>query len=165
MSEAGAPDACWRSKPRRRSLSALRRFAEPLFSSFLTPSRDSPSHERKRIQIYSEKPARRRRAAKSFIERCGYLVSNDDRFLEPFNDAKKNFATAWNELKRLTCDNPAQRRRLDEIKKSFRWLVRGCCEKEIPLVKTGQAAEASLRGVRRGQNFNGQSAGVCQRDD
>jgi methyl-accepting chemotaxis protein len=38
----------------------------------------------------------------------GYLVSGDDRFLDPFNGGQKEFSNAWNEAKSLTADNPVQ---------------------------------------------------------
>src|SRR5262245_47383458 len=48
----------------------------------------------------------------------GYLVSTDERFLEPFNNAGKAFQSAWDKAKALTSDNPTQQQRLDEIRKA-----------------------------------------------
>ncbi|WP_370869339.1 methyl-accepting chemotaxis protein [Variovorax ginsengisoli] len=46
----------------------------------------------------------------------GYLMSGEARYLEPWNSGIKAFESAWTEGKRLTADNPAQQKRLDDIK-------------------------------------------------
>jgi len=46
----------------------------------------------------------------------GFLLSGRDDFLEPLVTGKRGFDRSWNELKKLTSDNPRQQQRLDEIK-------------------------------------------------
>jgi len=46
----------------------------------------------------------------------GFLLSGRDDFLEPLVTGKQGFDRSWNELKKLTSDNPRQQQRLDEIK-------------------------------------------------
>jgi methyl-accepting chemotaxis protein len=72
----------------------------------------------------------------------GYLVSTDERFLEPFNNAGKAFQSAWDKAKALTSDNPTQQRRLDEIRKASNTWFETVAQKEISLVKNGQVGEA-----------------------
>ncbi|MBR0717744.1 methyl-accepting chemotaxis protein [Bradyrhizobium liaoningense] len=72
----------------------------------------------------------------------GYLVSTDERFLDPFNNASGNFRSAWETAKKLTSDNAEQQRRLDEIKKASETWFNQVAQKEISLVKSGQVTEA-----------------------
>src|ERR1700746_190244 len=67
----------------------------------------------------------------------GYLVSTDEHFLEPYNNASDAFRTAWDKTKALTADNPAQQRRLEEIKKESDAWFEGVAQKEISLVRGG----------------------------
>lgn len=46
----------------------------------------------------------------------GFLLSGEDRFLEPWTSGIKSFDTAWNDAKSLTADNPVQQRRLDDMR-------------------------------------------------
>ncbi len=46
----------------------------------------------------------------------GFLLAGDDRFLEPWNNGRKSFDASWGEARRLTSDNAAQQKRLDEMK-------------------------------------------------
>jgi methyl-accepting chemotaxis protein len=46
----------------------------------------------------------------------GFLVAGDERFLEPWTKGLQAFDTAWAEAKQLTSDNPAQQKRLDDMK-------------------------------------------------
>ncbi|HCE91731.1 MAG TPA: chemotaxis protein, partial [Acidovorax sp.] len=46
----------------------------------------------------------------------GFLMAGEDRFLEPWNQGMSAFEKDWSEAKKLTADNPAQQKRLDEIK-------------------------------------------------
>jgi methyl-accepting chemotaxis protein len=45
----------------------------------------------------------------------GYLVSGDEKFLDPFKGGKVTFKQAWDKAKQLTSDNPSQQARLDKI--------------------------------------------------
>lgn len=46
----------------------------------------------------------------------GFLLSGEDRFLEPWKAGSQAFDQAWTEVKKLTSDNPAQQQRLDGMK-------------------------------------------------
>ncbi|GKS76983.1 CHASE3 domain-containing protein [Acidovorax sp. SUPP950] len=46
----------------------------------------------------------------------GFLLSGEDRFLEPWKAGSQSFDQAWTEVKKLTADNPAQQQRLDGMK-------------------------------------------------
>jgi len=72
----------------------------------------------------------------------GYLVSTDEHFLEPYGNASGAFRSAWDKAKALMADNPAQQRRLDEIKKDSDAWFEGVAQKEISLVKSGQVEAA-----------------------
>ncbi|SON53981.1 Ribose and galactose chemoreceptor protein [Hartmannibacter diazotrophicus] len=46
----------------------------------------------------------------------GFLLSGDDKFLEPYRAGWEGFQKSWNEIKTLTSDNPLQQQRLDEVR-------------------------------------------------
>jgi methyl-accepting chemotaxis protein len=46
----------------------------------------------------------------------GFLLTGDEAFLTPFNNGLKDFDTNWTQAKSLTADNPAQQKRLDDMK-------------------------------------------------
>ncbi len=45
----------------------------------------------------------------------GFLLAGQDAFLEPWTGGQTGFGTSWDTLKKLTADNLAQQRRLDEM--------------------------------------------------
>lgn len=45
----------------------------------------------------------------------GYLLTGEDRYLEPFEALRTQFAASRGSIRRLTVDNPAQQRRLDAL--------------------------------------------------
>ena len=45
----------------------------------------------------------------------GYLLSADAKFLDPVKSGEQRFTKAFDEVKKLTSDNPAQQRRLDDL--------------------------------------------------
>ena len=45
----------------------------------------------------------------------GYVITGEDSYLEPFNNATAKIGPAIQNLRRLTADNPAQQRRLDAL--------------------------------------------------
>jgi len=45
----------------------------------------------------------------------GFIVTGKDAFLEPLNNGKAAFQKTFDDLRRLTSDNPVQQRRLDEL--------------------------------------------------
>ncbi|WP_296218763.1 methyl-accepting chemotaxis protein [Pseudomonas sp. UBA2684] len=47
----------------------------------------------------------------------GYAISGKDTFLAPLQEGERAFSESYTMLKRLTADNPAQQRRLDEIQR------------------------------------------------
>ncbi len=46
----------------------------------------------------------------------GFLLSGDDKFLEPWTSGTQEFTKTLPDIKALTADNPAQQRRLDDMK-------------------------------------------------
>ena len=46
----------------------------------------------------------------------GFLLAGADGFLAPWSQGQEDFARGWNEVKRLTADNPEQQKRLDAMK-------------------------------------------------
>ncbi|MCW6508419.1 methyl-accepting chemotaxis protein [Lichenifustis flavocetrariae] len=82
----------------------------------------------------------------------GFLVSGDQKFLEPYQDGQEHFAQAFDALKQLTSDNPVQQKRLDQIKTfSEAWKTQ-VAEPEIRLARDpatrdqARAMEASGAG-------------------
>src|ERR1051326_8406435 len=49
------------------------------------------------------------------VER-GFVITGKDEFLEPYSAALASIDSAYNELRRLTVDNPAQQQRLDQLR-------------------------------------------------
>ncbi len=47
----------------------------------------------------------------------GFLLSNEQKFLDPYKSGWEAFGKAWSEAKSLTADNPAQQQRLDEVRR------------------------------------------------
>lgn len=72
----------------------------------------------------------------------GYLVSGDQDFLQPYNSAGKSFAATWNDVKGLTADNPAQQRRLQELKSASDTWFEKVAQQEIALMKAGNVEGA-----------------------
>ncbi len=46
----------------------------------------------------------------------GFLLAGEERFLEPWTTGIKSFDAAWNKAKSLTSDNPAQQKRLEDMR-------------------------------------------------
>ncbi|MFD2299165.1 methyl-accepting chemotaxis protein [Paracidovorax citrulli] len=46
----------------------------------------------------------------------GYLLSGDAAFLDPWNQGREAFESAWQSLRSLTADNPEQQKRLDVLR-------------------------------------------------
>ena len=71
----------------------------------------------------------------------GYLVSADERFLEPYRKGGDAYAAAFREVKQLTSDNAAQQTRLDALNQfatSWRMEV---AEKEVALMAKSDTRE------------------------
>jgi len=90
----------------------------------------------------------------------GYLVSGDDRFLEPYRAGQRAYAKAFSEVKALTADNPAQQSRLAELDRLAQSWRTDAAEKEIALmgkaetqaqaraIEASGAGKASMDGFR-----------------
>ncbi|WP_236025111.1 methyl-accepting chemotaxis protein [Arenibaculum pallidiluteum] len=74
----------------------------------------------------------------------GYLVAGKKDFLEPYNAGVKEAADGWARAKELTADNPAQQRRLDDLKAAIEQWQKGVAEREIALM----ANEATMQQAR-----------------
>ncbi|MCD0419740.1 CHASE3 domain-containing protein [Rubrivivax sp. JA1024] len=72
----------------------------------------------------------------------GYLISGEDKFLDPYRSSDKLFRASWDETKRLTSDNPAQQKRLDQIAASAAEWHKNVAEREIGLMKSRNVDEA-----------------------
>ncbi|WP_420132467.1 methyl-accepting chemotaxis protein [Rhodopseudomonas sp.] len=72
----------------------------------------------------------------------GFLISGEDKFLEPYRASDKLFKDSWEETKRLTADNPAQQKRLDLIAAAAAEWRNKVAEREIQLMKAQNANEA-----------------------
>ncbi|MGR6429834.1 methyl-accepting chemotaxis protein [Rhizobium sp. PAMB 3174] len=91
----------------------------------------------------------------------GYLLSGQDKFLEPYKSGWETFNKSWNEAKTLTSDNPAQQQRLDEIKQMAETWHNSVAERAITLmanpatmdqarhVEISGAGKESMDGLRK----------------
>lgn len=94
----------------------------------------------------------------------GYLVSGDEKFLQPYASGRKLFEDSFAAIKNLTSDNPAQQQRLDKIKSLADEWHDKVAEQEIGLMRApatheqarnmeasgaGKAAMDSLRAVEK----------------
>jgi len=75
----------------------------------------------------------------------GFLVSGDEKFLEPYKNSDKAFKSSWGEAKRLTSDNAAQQKRLDQVAASASEWRSSVAEREIALMKNPQTVEEARK--------------------
>jgi methyl-accepting chemotaxis protein len=75
----------------------------------------------------------------------GYLLSGEDRFLDPLRSGREAFENAFAEVKRLTSDNPAQQARLEEIRRSARVWMQDVADKEIALMRDGATRDQAVK--------------------
>lgn len=68
----------------------------------------------------------------------GFVITGEERYLAPYNDALLRVQPAISEIKKLTADNPNQQRRIDMLN---------------PLVATKLAELQAVIDVRRGKGF------------
>jgi methyl-accepting chemotaxis protein len=73
----------------------------------------------------------------------GYLLTGKDGSLGPYRSGAKDFERNWNEAKTLTSDNPAQQKRLDELKKFADGWRRDVTEPAIALMAKADGVEAA----------------------
>jgi len=75
----------------------------------------------------------------------GYLITGDEKFLEPYHKGIDAYTTAIQKTKELTRDNPAQQNRLDELNELAKnW--REIAEREIALMAKPET-RAAARGL------------------
>jgi len=90
----------------------------------------------------------------------GYLLGAEDKFLEPYNNGKRDFAKAFATVKQLTSDNAAQQTRLDGIKsQADKWdgevagkaiaVVRGGALEDGRKMETSGAGKAFMDDIRK----------------
>jgi len=82
----------------------------------------------------------------------GYLITGDERFLEPYHKGVTAYAAAVQKVKNLTSDNPAQQSRLDELNELAKEWRSDIAEREIALMAKpetrddARALEVSMAG-------------------
>ena len=85
----------------------------------------------------------------------GYLIGGDERFLQPYHKGGQAFTTAFNRIKDLTSDNPAQQSRLDELNElASKWRSE-IAEREVALMAKPETREAAraLEGSMAGKTL------------
>jgi signal transduction histidine kinase len=83
----------------------------------------------------------------------GYLITGDENFLEPYHRGGKAYAAAFQKIKDLTSDNPAQQSRLDELNELARNWRSGFAERAIALMAKFETREdaRALEGSTAGK--------------
>jgi signal transduction histidine kinase len=82
----------------------------------------------------------------------GYLITGDEKFLESYHRGGNAYAAAFQKIKDLTSDNPAQQSRLDELNELAKEWRSGIAEQEIALMakpetrEDARALERSMAG-------------------
>ena len=85
----------------------------------------------------------------------GFLLSGDDRFLEPWDGGQKSFDSHWDGARRLTADNPDQQRRLDEIKVrqgEFVAVVKGLIQARRDVVAGSKPMDDFVAAFKQGKD-------------
>ncbi|WP_439594483.1 methyl-accepting chemotaxis protein [Falsiroseomonas sp.] len=77
----------------------------------------------------------------------GHLLNGDTKFLEPTEAGRRTYAQALADLRRLTADNAAQQRRLDELDRSAQAWMTNQAARQVALMARGD--EASRAEARR----------------
>lgn len=81
------------------------------------------------------------------INQRGYVITGDERFLEPYREALARVPTAFGELRSLTRDNPAQQQRLSALQ---------------PVVEARLAHAAAVVQLRKTQGLEAAAAVVSE---
>ena len=79
----------------------------------------------------------------------GYLITGDERFLEPYRTGSGDVLNVIKELRKLTADNPAQQKRLDsieapvaaklaELKQTIDLRAKGSVDEAFKIVRSGE---------------------------
>ena len=71
----------------------------------------------------------------------GYLISGDDKFLDPYREGRRRYAETFAKAKQLTADNPAQQARFAEVDRFYRTWLTTVAEKEIELMAKPETRE------------------------
>jgi CHASE3 domain sensor protein len=90
----------------------------------------------------------------------GYLITGDQRYLEPYNEATRAVSSVFGELRQLTTDNAQQQRRLDIVQSQLAIRLDEL-QSIIDLRRSSGFAEASAR-VLTGRGV--ESAGIIQKN-
>jgi len=75
----------------------------------------------------------------------GFLLSGDDKFLEPYRSGWDGVNKAWSEAMSLTSDNPAQQQRLDEIRQMADKWHNTIAERAISLMARPETQDQARR--------------------
>ena len=83
----------------------------------------------------------------------GYLITGDEKFLEPYHRGGNAYTAAIQKVKDLTSDNPAQQSRLDELNELAKKWRSGIAEREIALMAKPETREdaRALEGSTAGK--------------
>ena len=73
----------------------------------------------------------------------GYLIGNDEKFLEPYNNGGKAAADAIGELKTLTADNAEQQARIETLQSNVTQWQTAVAAAEIDLMRSSDGVEAA----------------------
>ena len=86
----------------------------------------------------------------------GYLITGDEKFLEPYHSGGNAYTAAIRKIRELTSDNPAQQGRLDELNElATKWRSE-IAERQIALMaKPETRGCARLGGLDGRQDHNG----------
>ncbi|MFQ5346937.1 MAG: methyl-accepting chemotaxis protein [Rhodothalassiaceae bacterium] len=75
----------------------------------------------------------------------GYLVSGDEKFLEPYHAGLEEFEQHFNKVKSLTFDNPAQQARLDKLLGAATTWQEDVAKREIALMSDPETQDEARR--------------------
>jgi signal transduction histidine kinase len=83
----------------------------------------------------------------------GYLITGDEKFLEPYHKGSNAYSAAIRKIKDLTKDNPAQQSRIDELNALAKNWRSGVAEREIALMAKPETREdaRALESSRAGK--------------
>ena len=90
----------------------------------------------------------------------GFLITNNPGNLDPYKAGIASFKTAFDKIKALTSDNPAQQRRLDEVmaaaetwrrdvaEKGIQWMASEATREQARELERSGAGKRSMDGIR-----------------
>ncbi|TPQ45448.1 chemotaxis protein [Prosthecomicrobium hirschii] len=90
----------------------------------------------------------------------GFLITNNPGNLDPYKAGIASFKTAFDKIKSLTSDNPAQQRRLDEVmaaaetwrrdvaEKGIQWMASEATREQARELERSGAGKRSMDGIR-----------------